>query len=80
MTCPSLTEEHHRHFISNEPQPSPCAQVLKAGDAVVAAARKPEGSPGLTKLKQEHGAALQLVKLDMNDGASLKVYIGPECC
>lgn len=53
-------------------------QVLKAGDAVVAAARRPEQSPGLTGLKTEHGAALQLVKLDVNDGASLKVFLlGP---
>ena len=49
------------------------AQVLKAGDAVVAAARRPEQSPGLAKLKQQHGADLQLVKLDVNDVASLKV-------
>ena len=52
----------------------PCAvQVLKAGDAVVAAARRPEQSPGLTALKDKHGDALQLVKLDVNDLASVKV-------
>ena len=49
------------------------AQILRAGDVVVAAARRPEKSPGLTKLKERHGGALQLVKLDVNDGASLKV-------
>ncbi len=48
-------------------------QVLTAGDAVVAAARRPEQSPGLSKLKQQHGDALQLVKLDVNDRASVKV-------
>ena len=48
-------------------------QVLKAGDAVVAAARRPEQSPGLMKLKQQHGDALQLVKLDVNDRASVTV-------
>jgi NADP-dependent 3-hydroxy acid dehydrogenase YdfG len=57
----------------------PEAQVLRAGDAVVAAARRPEQSPGLTKLKQRHGAALQLVKLDVNDDASLKVALVPRC-
>ena len=48
-------------------------QVLKAGDAVVAAARRPEQSPGLARLKAQYGAALQLVRLDVNDGASLEV-------
>jgi len=46
---------------------------LTAGDAVVVAARRPEQSPGLAKLKESHGDALQLVKLDVNDVASLKV-------
>ena len=50
-------------------------QVLRAGDSVVAAARKPEQSPGLAKLKKQFGTALQLVKLDMNDGASLTVCV-----
>ncbi len=47
--------------------------MLKAGDAVMAAARRPEQSPGLKKLKALHGDALQLVKLDINDGGLLKV-------
>ena len=51
-------------------------QVLEAGDAVVAAARKPEQSPGLVKLKQQYGKALHLVRLDVNDGASVKVRTG----
>ena len=42
---------------------------------MVAAARRPEQSPGLAKLKEQHGAALQLVKLDVNDVASLKVCV-----
>ncbi len=49
------------------------AQVLKAGDAVVAAARRPEQSPGLTELKNKHGDALHLVTLDVTNSASLKV-------
>ena len=48
-------------------------QVLRAGDAVVAAARRPERASGLMKLKQLHGDALQLVRLDVNDHASIKV-------
>ena len=55
----------------------PHAQVLRAGDAVVAAARRPEQSTGLTKLKQLHGDALQLVKLDVDDHASIKVRGSP---
>lgn len=55
--------------------PCICAQVLKAGDAVVAAARRPEQSPGLAELKAKHGDALQLVTLDVTDGASLKVWV-----
>ena len=53
-------------------------QILRAGDAVVAAARRPEQSAGLTKLKQQYGATLQLVKLDVNDDASLKVFAPPQ--
>ena len=40
---------------------------------MVAAARRPEQSPGLTALKAKHGDALHLVTLDVTDGASLKV-------
>ncbi len=50
--------------------------MLKSGDAVVAAARRPEQAQGLLKLKQQHGDALQLVKLDVNDRASVKVRRG----
>ena len=42
----------------------------------MAAARKPEQSTGLVKLKKQYGAALQLVKLDVNDGASVTVRTG----
>jgi len=51
----------------------PGRQVLKSGDAVVAAARRPEQAQGLLKLKEQHGDALQLVKMDVTDRASLKV-------
>ena len=52
-------------------------QVLKSGDAVVAAARRPEKSQGLTKLKEQHGKALQLVRMDVDDHASIKVQEQP---
>ena len=47
--------------------------MLKSGDAVVAAARRPDKAQGLATLNEQHGDALQLVRLDSDDHASIKV-------
>jgi NAD(P)-dependent dehydrogenase (short-subunit alcohol dehydrogenase family) len=42
-------------------------QALQRGDTVIAVARKPEGSKGLTELKSKFSEQLQLLAVDMTD-------------
>ena len=48
------------------------SQVLASGDHVVAAARQPGQAAVLQELMTQYGSALQLVALDVDDGAAVK--------
>ena len=52
-----------------------CKQLVARGDVVIAAARTPEKAANLKELEGSHSGKLHLLKLDVEDASTIKVYI-----